>query len=445
MNCFLRIALIFIAIMLAPPTFAFGKVKPTSDVNPPQEQEVIHLDVSKNDSVDKQEIPDDNFENRENNKKNNTSDWIQKDIIRDNVDTEFSIFDNLIDTNKDSDHPFKIEEESLFGRIYKKKLERTSIPSFLLKDELTFKYKKGIIDKVQFYGAYQGNMGFDFSGSDYDTDYGFGFMEAGVVGDFKDKNTDFKLQFNFKKGENRTYLQGLVTDAYIMNTRIPHHKIIIGNSRNQVGFEGGMGSYVLPFAMRSQISRTFGNTRALGIRVVGDYDLVDYSVALNSSDRFFKEFFPGAEFTGWVNFKPLGKTDGKYGTLVLGGGLNAGHNDTNYTVGGAYASYRYKKFMTNFEYAIADGYNGTYISTDKATGFYTTIQYRLTQKLHILARYDQFDPNRDVASNLRREYSAGINYFIKGQALRLILNYVFCDNEDTEDSHRIILGTQILL
>ena len=431
--------------MLAPPTFAFGKVKPTSDVNPPQEQEVIHLDVSKNDSVDKQEIPDDNFENRENNKKNNTSDWIQKDIIRDNVDTEFSIFDNLIDTDKDSDHPFKIEEESLFGRIYKKKLERTSIPSFLLKDELTFKYKKGIIDKVQFYGAYQGNMGFDFSGSDYDTDYGFGFMEAGVVGDFKDKNTDFKLQFNFKKGENRTYLQGLVTDAYIMNTRIPHHKIIIGNSRNQVGVEGGMGSYVLPFVMRSQISRTFGNTRALGIRVVGDYDLVDYSVALNSSDRFFKEFFPGAEFTGWVNFKPLGKTDGKYGTLVLGGGLNAGHNDTNYTVGGAYASYRYKKFMTNFEYAIADGYNGTYISTDKATGFYTTIQYRLTQKLHILARYDQFDPNRDVASNLRREYSAGINYFIKGQALRLILNYVFCDNEDTEDSHRIILGTQILL
>lgn len=430
--------------MLAPPTFALGKVKHPSDVNPPQEQEVIHLDVSKNDSVDKQETPSENIEKREND--NATfSDWIQKDIIRDNVDTEFSIFDNLIDTDKDAEHPFKIEEESLFGRIYKKKLERTSIPSFLLKDELTFKYKKGIIDKVQFYGAYQGNMGFDFSGSDYDTDYGFGFMEAGVVGDFKDKNTDFKLQFNFKKGENRTYLQGLVTDAYIMNTRIPHHKIIIGNSRNQVGVEGGMGSYVLPFVMRSQISRTFGNTRALGIRVVGDYDLVDYSVALNSSDRFFKEFFPGAEFTGWVNFKPLGKTDGKYGTLVLGGGLNAGHNDTNYTVGGAYASYRYKKFMTNFEYAIADGYNGTYISTDKATGFYTTIQYRLTQKLHILARYDQFDPNRDVANNLRREYSAGINYFIKGQALRLILNYVFCDNEDTEDSHRIILGTQILL
>ncbi len=440
----MRIAVIIIAIMLAPPVYAFGKPKP-QDIQKPEKQEIIHLDVSKDSSSDKASANHENKFKRLFKDDAQNTDWVQKDIVRDNVDTEFSIFDNLIDHDTSYDHPFKIEKESLFGRIYHKKLERTSIPSFLLQDELTFKYKKGPIDKVQFYGAYQGNMGFDFTGADYDTDYGFGFMEAGVVGDFKDKNTDFKLQFNFRPGENRTYLQGLVTDAYIMNTRIPHHKIIVGNSRNQVGFEGGMGSYVVPFAMRSQISRTFGNTRALGLRIVGDYDLVDYSLALNSSDRFFKEFFPGAEFTGWVNFKPLGKTDGRYGTLVLGGGLNAGHNDTNYTVGGAYASYRYKKFMTNFEYAIADGYNGTYISTDKATGFYTTVAYRLTQKLHILARYDQFDPNRDVANNMRREYSAGLNYFIKGQALRLILNYVFCDNEDTEDSHRIILGTQILL
>lgn len=416
------------ALLLAPPAFAFGKAKNKPAAEKPV-QEVIHLDVSKDETKTETD----------------KNDWVQKDIIRDNVDTEFSIFDNLIDTDKDVDHPFKIEQESLFGKIYTKKLERTSIPSFLLQEELTHRYKKGILHKTQIYGAYQGNLNGTFIGSDYDTDYDFGFMEAGVIGDFNDRKTSFKLQMNFKPSSNRSYLQGLVTDAYVMNKRIPHHKIIVGNSRNQVGMEGGMSSYVLPFAMRSQISRNFGNTRALGVRVVGDYRLADYSLALNSSDRFFREFFPGVEFTGWVNFKPLGKTDGKYGTLVLGGGLNAGHNNTNYTVGGAYASYRYKKFMTNFEYAIADGYNGTYISTDKATGFYSTVSYRLTQKLHILARYDQFDPNRDISDDLRREYSAGINYFIKGQALRIILNYVFCDNENREDSHRIILGTQILL
>ena len=128
---FKRIALILILMMFAPPVFAFGKNK-HKEIKPVEKQEVIHLDVSKN---------------SENNEK---EDWVQKDIIRDNVDTEFSIFDNLIDTNQETDHPFKIEEESLFGRIYKKKLERTTIPSFLLKDELTFKYKKGPVDKVQF-------------------------------------------------------------------------------------------------------------------------------------------------------------------------------------------------------------------------------------------------------------------------------------------------------
>ena len=370
---------------------------------------------------------------------------VQKDTVNDNTDVEFSIFDNLIDKDKTSDHPFKIEEESLFGRIYKKKLERTSIPSYLLQDELTFKYKKGPIEKVQFYGAFQGNFNGFFEGSDYDTTYDLNIFEAGVVGGLRDKNTDFKLQFNFKSTEGQNFMQGFITDAYIMNTSLPHHKIIVGNSRNQVGVDGGASSYTLPFAARSQIARNFGNTRALGVRVVGNYSLADYSLALNSSDRFFHEFFAGPEFTGWVNFKPLGRTDGRYGNLVVGGGLNAGHRNENYTVGGAYVGYSYKKFAVNAEYSIADGYNGRNFSSNRAEGFYTTVSYRLTQKLHILARFDQFDPNRDISGDLRREYTAGLNYFIKGQALRLILNYVFCENQNTEDSHRIILGTQILL
>ena len=430
MNRIFGIAIIITALLLSPSAFAKNKADKITPVQiQNQSQEVVELDISKSDA--KTEEVKRNF--------------YEADRALDNVDVEFSMFDNLIDRDKDSDHPFKIEEESLFGRIYKKDITRTSIPSYLLQDELTFKYKKGPVDKVQFYGAFQGNFNSLFFTSDYDTSYDLNVLEAGVIGDFKDKNTDFKLQFNFKNSENYTFLQGLVTDAYIMNTRIPHHKIIIGNSRNQVGVDGGASTYTLPFAFRSQIGRNFGNTRALGLRVVGNYDLIDYSLALNTSDRFFRTFFAGPEFTGWVNFKPLGKTDGKYGSFVIGGGLNAGHNNTDYVVGGAYVGYTYKKFAANFEYAIADGYNGPVTSTDKATGFYTTLSYRITQKLHVLARFDQFDPNRDISGDLRREYTAGLNYFIKGQALRLILNYVFCQNENTDDSHRIIFGTQIVL
>ena len=421
-----KIILIFFFVVFNQPMFAIEEEVEKNKLF--KKQDIIELDINKNGNDDV-----------------NQNDWIQKDAIKDNSDTEFSIFDNLIDTNKNEQHPFKIEDESLFGRIYKKDIERTSIPSFLLKDELTFKYKKGLVDKIQFYGAFQGYTDFSFNDSDFDTTYDFGFAEAGLIGDFKDRNTNFKLQFNFKEGANRSYLQGLITDAYFMNTSIPHHKIIVGNSRNQVGFEGGMSSYILPFISRSQISRTFGNTRALGARIVGNYDLIDYSFAFNSSDRFFKDFFPGSEFTGWVNIKPLGKTDGKFGDIVIGGGLNTGKNNTDYSVAGLYASYRYKKFMANFEYSNADGYNGTYLSTDRAEGFYTTLSYRLNKKIHLLARYDWFDPNKNITNDNRKEYTFGLNYFLKGQAIRLILNYVFCNNQNMEDSHRILLGTQFLL
>ena len=69
----------------------------------------------------------------------------------------------------------------------------------------------------------------------------------------------------------------------------------------------------------------------------------------------------------------------------------------------------------------------------------------LTKKLQILARYDEFDPNREIANNNKREYSVGLNYYVKGQGLKFILNYVFCQNDATKDSHRIMLGTQLLI
>ena len=133
--------------------------------------------------------------------------------------------------------------------------------------------------------------------------------------------------------------------------------------------------------------------------------------------------------------------------LKLGGGLQSGHRNNNYTVTGAYVSYDYKRFMANFEYANANGYNGFQLhSTDKkATGFYTTLAYRITPKIQVLARYDEFDPDKNVRNNTNREYSLGLNYYLKGQGLKLIFNYVFCQNEIKNDSHRLMLGTQIVL
>lgn len=359
----------------------------------------------------------------------------------DNSEMEDTLFQNFKNPLLRDDNKY-----TLFEKIHDIQVKRTDVPAYLLKEQLTFDLDKGIVDKVQVYGAYNGMVNPNWTGTNYSTNYDMNFAQIGILGKFTDGDTQFKLLLNpINNNSNLNYMQNLIADAYIVNDRIPHHKILLGISRNQVGVEGGMSSFVLPFANRSQISRSFGNTRAMGARLVGDYSLIDYSLAVNSSDRFFHSFFPGAEFTGWVNFKPLGKTNGTYGKLILGTGLNAGKNHNDYTVGGAYAAYYYKNFMANFEYAIADGSNGSFVNTNKQSGFYSTIGYKITPKLELLARYDQFDPNRNITNDNRREYTAGLNYYIKGQALRIILNYIFCDNDNMPDSNRIFFGTQVIL
>ena len=360
----------------------------------------------------------------------------------DDIEVEFSFFEAF---DLDDDNDGKIDKDSLIGKIIHRDIVRTDIPSYLLRHELTHKPQKGAISRIEYFGAYRGGFNSYWSDGDYDTTYDINSLQVGILGKFRNSKTDFKISVNPRPSSERNYFQNFFAEAYIVNNSIPHHKILIGHSRNLVGKEGGSSSYILPFVSRSQIARNFGSTRALGVRLVGNYSLMDYNLSFNSSDRYFHTPFAGPEFTGWVDFKPFGKTDGRYGQLTVGGGINAGHNDTTYTVGSAYIGYRYKKIWTNFEYGIADGYNGKAVSTKKAEGFNYTFGYKIHPRLQLIARYDQFDPNREAARDLRREYTAGINWFIKGQALRLILNYVFCDNQNREDSHRIILGTQVLL
>jgi len=402
-------------------------------------------DVTKNNETKLQEteivLPEDTKLPSHDVNKDGTID--DKDVLIDDTEENFFMFKLLGD-------PIQHDENCLCGKVkkaLKAEVTRTDYSNYLFKDILTVDITKGPIDRVQFYGKYRGNMSFNFfEGGDLDSVYDITAIDLGMMGQMNPKyKSDFKVQFKLTPTNERNFFQNLISDVYIVNKAIPNHQIFVGNSRAQVGVEGGMSTTYVPFVLRSQIARTFGNTRAFGVKVNGKYSLIDYSIAGTSSDRFFKEFFPGAEFTGWVNLKPLGLTDGKYGKLVIGGGINSGKKHHDYTVGGAYVGYNYKKFMINAEYSIADGYNGKQFSTNKAEGFYTTVGYKLTPKIQLVGRVDQFDPNRDVSHDLRREYSAGVNYFVIGQGMRILLNYVYCDNQNKENSHRLILGTQILL
>ena len=360
----------------------------------------------------------------------------------------FSRKDVYVEKNRESKKE-PIVEKSLadkLKKVYKLEVSQTDTPVYLLEDILTYRFKKGIIKDAQLFGAYRGNLNFNFTESDENhTFYDVTAIELGVAGEFKN-GWDYKFKTRLAPSDRWSFGQNLISDAYIENDNIKNHALLIGHSKLPIGVEGGQSSSTLLFLNRSQFARTFANSRKLGVRLIGDLDLIDYDFGVYSSDTYFREFFPGVDFTGWIDFKPLGKTKGEYGDLTVGTGLSAGTHHNNYAVGGAYIGYEYKKFLINCEGSIADGYNGQVgLSNKKASGLYTTLGYFVAPKVQLVARYDTFDPNRDVSHDRRNEYSAGINYYLKGQALKFMLNYIFCENVSRADSHRLFFGTQILL
>lgn len=332
--------------------------------------------------------------------------------------------------------------------IYNLQIENTSSPSALLEEPLTKHFESGPLESLHTWGVVQGNFDTTMTeGKNGYTKYNPALVNVLFDGKFRGGKENFRLMLDPSHQHNRPFFQQFVQDAYIETHRIPHHTVLFGNSRTGTGYEGAQSPYTLPFINRSQISRNLANIRKVGLRVKGDYSLVEYDFGGYSSDTFFTEFMPGVEFDGWINLKPLGKTDGRYGKLTTGGGIVSGtRNSTDYFVGGAYVGYEYKKFWTRMEYAVSDGSNGgSGLTTKRAEGWYLTLGYHLTKKLEVLARYDEFDPDRTVADNNQREYTAGVNYYIKGQALKLILNYIFCQNDAKADSHRILAGFQLAL
>lgn len=322
----------------------------------------------------------------------------------------------------------------------------TSKSTYLLEETLTHHCEKGPIDTVHLFGYYRAALDMDFTEGDEDLGYDFNSINAGINGKFKNGKTRYEARLRFNPQHDYSFMQYLPSNIYVAHSVNPNNTLVLGHTRTPVGYEGGMSMTYLPFVARSQIGRNFGNVRKMGVRLKGNYDYVEYDLGGYSSDTYFQKFFPGAEFSGWVTLKPLGEKEEKYGKIRVAGGLTSGKNDIDYTVSGVYAGYEYKKFSADFEYAYADGYNGAKkLTSDKAEGFNATLGYKITPKLQAVARYDQYIPNRNLKADIRREYSAGLNYFIKEQALKLMLNYVFCQNDMKDDSHRIILGTQILL
>lgn len=318
-------------------------------------------------------------------------------------------------------------------------------PDGMFHNQLQKNFVNGPLSQIGTQFSYQGNFSETFS-NESNFKYTPALVNVGIKGKFKSKKEGFNTLFDLTP-MHQNFFHRAVLDAWIETNRIKNHTLMFGTSRPTVGIEGGQSPYTLPFINRTQTARNFANVRKTGIRLKGNYKYADYDIGGYSSDTWYSEFMPGVETDLWLNLKPLAASNGKYGNLNLGGGITTGErNSHDFFVTSAAVAYDYKKFWMRAEYQNADGSNGASgITEKKRWGYNITLAYHITKKLEALLRFDDFDPDKDKTNNNTREYTAGVNYYLLGQTARLILNYIFCENQNKSDSHKLIFGTQFLL
>lgn len=269
------------------------------------------------------------------------------------------------------------------------------------------------------------------------------FLEAYAKTIFRGGKYEMNTMFNFSRDlpGYTNYFSEKITALSLTRNIKGNQKIIIGQDvRLPIGVDGKISSFNNEFVERSQIGRTFGNVRSTGVRYEGNFKYIDYDLGLYDSTRFAQDYFKGLDFAGWVNFKPLASKE-KYGKITIGTGCNIGHYNNDYSVLGTYLGYDYKKFHTKFEYSHANGYNGIVSSTNTAEGFYNSFIYDLTKKIHLTARYDYLNPDKNLQQVSNVEYTTGIIYK-PAENVRIILNYIFKDSPSGNNQNKFMMSTR---
>ncbi len=315
-------------------------------------------------------------------------------------------------------------------------------------DRKTLKFESGFIDEFSAELRFQGTNSFENLENHRTSQYPFDINLA-LESKFDNEKYRFFTDFAFARDvdflDNEFF--GKFSCLFIERKINQNHLIRIGTNRSPIGLEGQASSFALPFANRAQISRNFGNAYSTGVAFVGKKDWLEYDLGTYTTTRYTQGFDDGMEFVGRVGFSPFYNKENEYlKKLKIYTGSAIGHRSKDYQVYNTALTYEYKKFLANFEYAYANGSNSKFLVDKKQQGFFATLGYNFTPKLQLLLRYDLFDTNTKTTDDINHEYSIGLNYFVFKQRLRFALNYVFANNEKTNNkTNAIYFMTQFFI
>ncbi len=256
-----------------------------------------------------------------------------------------------------------------------------------------------------------------------------------LTGDFAEQ-FDFKIEGDFGQGDglnsNRTALSG--TDIFVNWHQFPEAQIKVGQWKAPFGLEQLTPDTTLLFAERSLPTGAITPDRQIGAQLWGkpfthlwpeQKDLLTYyagifngngrNVSVNDNESFM--------YVGRLELMPFkGKVFGQESFLKLGGDVlnsrdNAGTNKLGpFDLIGEFLQERVRpRTVFGAEPAFSK------FTTD---GFYVTgAYYLIPKKLQVAARWEHLNPGQKGDDGIQ-SITGGLNYYIHGDDLKLMLNYI---------------------
>lgn len=273
-----------------------------------------------------------------------------------------------------------------------------------------------------------------------------------VKGEFAE-HIDFTLQSEFGNGNlsaNSGY-RAQLTDAFVRWNKFDFATVTFGQFKTPYGYEQLLSDTKLPFVERSLPNDRLTLSRQIGLMVSGDIiaDRLAYAVGVFNGNNVNNG---GNDNENFMTVGRLSGTPVKTEKLTLALGANAYASDDGVNAAavqrdgrGVDAQLKAGRFDAGAEWLQTD-YNPAAGASYVSEGWSAQAGYFVVaKKLRAGLRYETYDPDTAVADDESSTWTCGLTWFLKGDDLKLALNYLLGDPAGAlDDQGRLLFQAQVI-
>ena len=265
-------------------------------------------------------------------------------------------------------------------------------------------------------------------------------LDGNVIDDF-----GYRIQVDVASSSS------ILRDAYIRYTKYPFANVIVGQTLIPFSEEQLSSPTNFEFIDLTTVTSALSYDRDIGVKLEGElFDKrLSYGAGIfNGSGINRADNNNSKDVVTRVVISPFKGKNKLLAGLSLGAAFQYGKQprvedaEGNRTVIGALAKYEYNKLKIQSEYLFRRQEQIPGLSDKDACGWYIMTAYYFLPKLQAAARYEEYDPNRDVSRNKEDILTLGLNYFFNDY-LRLQTNYRFKNDQSEASSNDFALQLTI--